>query len=129
MKALTILAIALVVSALIFSTCAAAPSFTISITRNGITYTPKSLPSGDHVIMIKNMTSMARGLEMVGTDKGGSPFIRFSKILKPGKSETFRWFFPAEKTVYLRDITSCEHRSRTCVIVSYGGMVTAVTPM
>jgi hypothetical protein len=132
MKTLTIAAISLLILALscsLYAASAPAPTLTISITKTGITHTPKSFSGGHHVVMLKNMTGSARGIEMTGMDKGGSPYVRFSRVLAPGKSETFKWYFPPEKTVYLRDLTSCVHKSRTCVVATFGGMVSAITPM
>ena len=102
------------------------PAVTISLTSKGIVVVPSSLKGGDYRLTIKNSTSAPRGVEMIGTDKASSPTVRYTKILKPGKSESFRWYFAAGKTVYVRDITSCKQGQRSCMIVNFGQMSKAI---
>lgn len=102
------------------------PTMTISITKTGIACMPKSAKGGDYTVTIKNSTSAPRGIEMTGMDRGDSPYVRYTKILKPGAHETFRWYFPSGRTAYLKDLLSCKHESRSCVIATFGTMVKAI---
>lgn len=105
---------------------AARPTFTITVTDSAITASPASPAGGDYNVIIRNNSSKPRGVEMTGVDRAGLTYVRYSKVLPKGKSETFRWFFPSTETVYIKDMFSCEHRARTCVIVTFGGMRTSV---
>jgi hypothetical protein len=109
------------------ATSQALPQITISMTAKGIAVTmPRALKGGDYRVTIKNSTSEPRGVEMIGIDKQTSPTVRYTKILKPGKSEQFRWYFPKGKTTYVRDILSCTHDQRTCMVVTFGQMRKAI---
>jgi len=106
---------------------------TVDLTSEGIVSTPISLKPGNHLLTITNNTSEPRGVEMIGIDKALSPTVRYTAILQPGKSEEFRWYFAKGKTVYVRDIMSCAHDQRSCMVVAFGGMTKAIdvgyTPM
>lgn len=104
----------------------ALPAVTISLTSKGIVVTPSALKSGDYRVIIKNATSGRRGVEMIGVDKATSPTVRYTKILAAGKSETFRWYFASGKTAYVRDLLSCTHDQRSCVVATFGGMNKAI---
>lgn len=99
---------------------------TIAMTSKGLVVTPSALKPGNHLLTIKNSTSEPRGVEMIGIDSASSPTVRYTKILKPGKSEQFRWFFADGKTVYVRDIMSCGHNQRNCMMVTFGQMRKAI---
>ncbi len=99
---------------------------TIALTGKGIVATPASLKPGNHLLTIKNNTKDSRGIEMIGIDKAGSPTVRYTKILKPGKSEAFRWYFAEGNTVYVRDIMSCSHDKMNCTVVGFGQMRKAI---
>jgi hypothetical protein len=99
---------------------------TMAMTSKGFVATPNSLKPGNHLLTIKNNTSDARGLEMIGIDKESSPTVRYTKILQPGKSEQFRWFFATGKTVYVRDILNCGHDQRSCMMVTFGHFSKAI---
>jgi hypothetical protein len=105
---------------------AALPAVTISLTSKGIVVMPSSLKAGDYRVVIKNSTSMRRGLEIIGVDKATSPTVRYTKILRPSKSESFRWYFASGKTAYVRDLLSCTHGQRSCVIATFGQMSKAI---
>ncbi len=98
----------------------------ITLTSKGIVVTPGTLKGGDYLLTVKNSTSEPRGIEMIGIDKASSPTVRYTTILKPGKSETFRWYFAKGKTVYVRDIMSCTHDKRSCTVVAFGQMRKAI---
>ena len=98
----------------------------IALTSRGLVATPNSLRPGNHLLTISNSTSEPRGIEMIGIDKAGSPTVRYTKILQPGKSEAFRWYFARGKTVYVRDIMSCAHDQRSCMVVTFGHMTKAI---
>lgn len=95
---------------------------TISLTSKGIVAIPKALRGGNYLLTVKNNTSEPRGVEMIGIDSISSPTIRYTTVMKPGKSEAFRWYFAAGKTVYVRDIMSCTHNQRSCMVVTFGQM-------
>jgi len=122
------LVLAIIAVAAIYSiTSAQAPmKLTITITDKGIVVSPRDLMGGDHSVTVKNMTSMKRGIELTGLDKGGSTYVRYSKIVAKGKSDVFRWYFPSGETAFVKDVLRCEHAQRGCVIVTFGGMKTAV---
>lgn len=98
----------------------------IAITSKGLVATPSELKPGNHLLTIKNSTSESRGIEMIGIDKAASPTVRYTKILKPGTSEQFRWYFAQGKTVYVRDIMSCTHAQKNCMTVTFGQMRKAI---
>jgi len=102
------------------------PTFAITLTNSAVLTSPASPTGGDHTVMIKNNTSKPRGVEMTGVDRAGLTYVRYTKILPKGKSEKFKWYFPSTETVYIKDLLSCEHKARTCVIVTFGGMRTSV---
>lgn len=109
------------------ATSEALPQVTISLTSEGIVATPDTpLNGGNYLLTIKNDTSEPRGIEMIGTDKASSPTVRYTKILQPGESEAFRWYFAEGKTVYARDIMSCSHDQRSCMMVTFGQMRKAI---
>ena len=99
---------------------------TITLTSKGIMVKPMSIMAGDHQVTVKNTTKAPRGIEMIGMDKSVSPYVRYGAVLKPGKSETFRWYFPKGKTAYIRDLLSCTHDQRSCVVATFGGMSKAI---
>lgn len=99
---------------------------TIAMTSKGLVVTPSALKPGNHLLTIKNSTSQARGVEMIGVDSETSPTVRYTAILKPGKTEQFRWFFAGGKTVYVRDILACGHDQRSCMMVTFGQMRKAI---
>jgi hypothetical protein len=72
-----------------------------------------------HVTII-NDSHERRGIVMKGIDKGPSPFVRYTTVLEPGQRETFRWYFPGNRTVRVRDLMACGHRQRSCMAASFG---------
>jgi hypothetical protein len=85
------------------------------------------LKGGNYLLTVKNNMSKARGIEMIGIDKAASPTVRYTKILKKGNSERFRWYFAKGKTVYVRDVmkwTSTAGGSATTV--TFGQMRKAI---
>jgi len=103
------------------------PIATIALTSKGIVATPKSLKGGQqYQLTIKNNLSEPRGVELIGIDKAKSPYVRYTKILDPGKSETFKWYFAKGKTVYVRELVSCTHDQRSCVVATFGRMRLAI---
>jgi hypothetical protein len=104
----------------------AVAKLTISLTSKGIVASPSAITGGNHLLTIKNNTKQARGVEIIGVDLESSPTVRYTTILKPGKSESFRWYFASGKTAYVRDILSCGHDQRSCMMVTFGGMTKAI---
>ena len=81
---------------------------------------PPTLKPGNHLLTVKNNTSEPRGMEMIGIDRASSPTVRYTKILQPGKSEQFRWYFAKGKTVYVRDVMSWTHVKTGYTTVTFG---------
>lgn len=108
------------------ATSRALPQVSLSMTSRGIVVVPGTLKGGDYLLTIKNSTSEPRGVEMIGIDRASSPTVRYTKILQPKKSEAFRWYFAKGKTVYVRDIMSCGHDQRNCMMVTFGQMRKAI---
>jgi len=66
------------------------------------------------------------GIVMKGLDRGGSRYVRFTKVLGPGETQQFRWYFPVDRSIKLRDLMSCTHEKMTCVVAGYGGMTRSI---
>ena len=81
---------------------------------------------GLHLVTITNETSSPRGIVIKGIDKGVSPYVRFTKVLQPNQSVTFRWYFPDDRTVTVKDLLRCVHVQRTCALPKTGGMVSSI---
>ena len=77
------------------------------------------LPGLYHVT-IRNDSCEHRGIVMKGIDRCCSPFVRYTAILRPGEQETFRWYFPANRAIRVRDLMACDHKQRSCVVASFG---------
>ena len=78
---------------------------------------------GLYHVTIRNDSHERRGIVMKGIDRGPSRFVRYTAILGPGEQETFRWYFPTDRQVTLRDLLACKHEQRSCVVASFGGMI------
>ena len=102
------------------------PQVSISLTSKGIVAKPTALKGGDYFLTIKNSTSQPRGIEMIGVDRGGSATVRYTAVLKPGRSEAFRWYFAAGTTAFVRDIMSCSRDQMNCMLVRFGQMRKAI---
>lgn len=94
----------------------------ISLTDEGIIGTPAEADGGLYVVTIVNNSSAPRGVVLNGIDLCCSPYVRYSKVLEPGHQETFRWYFPEDKNVKIRDLLSCTHEQRTCMVASTGSL-------
>jgi hypothetical protein len=99
---------------------------TISLTSRGIVATPSALKPGNHLVTIKNTTSQPRGIEMIGIDRESSPTVRYTKTLKPGTSEQFRWYFAQGNTMYIRDVMEWTHTKLGFTQVTFGHMSKAI---
>ena len=102
------------------------PMLSITLTDTAIMTKPSSLAAGDHTVTVKNMTATPRGVEITGVDRGGTVYVRYTKILPKGKSESFKWYFPTNHTAYVKDLLKCEHAANTCVIATFGMMRKAI---
>ncbi|MCE5197661.1 MAG: hypothetical protein ABFD54_13655 [Armatimonadota bacterium] len=98
----------------------------ISITNNSINMSQRTVPYGLYEITIVNNSSKPRGLYMTGRDLCCTQFNRYSRVLKPGGTQTFRFFF-APGTVQFRDLTECTHGQRTCELAHFGKLRSSVT--
>lgn len=103
-----------------------AAKVTIDLSSKGIVATPIALEGDNYLLTVKNNTSEPRGIEMIGIDLESSPTVRYTKILQPGESETFRWYFATGKTTYVRDILDCTHEKNNCTVVTFGQMRKAI---
>jgi hypothetical protein len=98
----------------------------ITITNGGIVTNVEEPQGGLYVVTVKNDTCDARGIVMKGLDRGGSRYVRFTKVLGPGETQQFRWYFPVDRSIKLRDLMSCTHEKMTCVVAGYGGMTRSI---
>lgn len=100
---------------------------TVTLTPRAIIVTPSgTLTGGNHILTVRNMSRGPHGVEIIGIDIAGSPVIRYSKVLKPRQSQSFRWYVAPHQTEYIRDITSCYHNKRNCMVVTYGRLSKAL---
>ena len=123
------LAVAVVAALGAFATSAAyaMEPLRVTITNSGIVTDVDHTAGGLYAVTVKNDTCDARGIVMKGLDRGGSRFLRFTKVLGPGESQSFRWYFPAGRgDVRLRDLLCCTHEKFTCVLAGYGGLTTSL---
>lgn len=93
--------------------------FSITLTNNGIQTSSDELSEGIYDITITNESSRARGIFMTGTDVCCTEFNRFTRVLSPGKTQTFRFYF-ARGPVKFRDMFKCEKRKNSCAVATYG---------
>ena len=106
---------------------AAADTMTVRITNAGIMTGGNHMSGGLYLVTVKNETCAARGIVMKGGDRGVSQYLRFTKVLEPGESQSFRWYFPADRNVKMRDLLCCTHAERTCVVASFGGFIKSLS--
>jgi hypothetical protein len=124
---LSALLFAFAASAAMAETGQGAGRLEVRITNEGIVEHPTGqLGGGLYVVTIKNETCGHRGLVMKGIDRAVSPYIRFSKVLAPGHQQSFRWYFPNDRKVAIRDLLACKHEQRSCVVAGVGGMTTTL---
>lgn len=74
----------------------------VSLTNTGIVKEVYESPTGLYDLRITNNSSRAKGLFITGTDLCCTTYTRFSKVLRPGGTQLFRWYFAPGK-VLLRD--------------------------
>lgn len=98
----------------------------ITITDSGISTSIDQPAGGLYNVTVRNDTSGYRGVVMRGPDIGASRYIRFSSVLAPGASQSFRWYFASDGTVNLRDLLRCVHGKMTCVSAGVGNMTKTV---
>jgi hypothetical protein len=99
----------------------------VRITSQGIVEQPTGqLGGGLYLVTVRNETPGHRGIVMKGIDKGVSPYIRFTKVLAPGQHYSFRWYFPEDRQVTIRDLLACKHAERSCVVAGFGRMTTTL---
>ena len=72
----------------------------ISLTDAGIQKTIGEAPFGLYQITLSNDSSRSRGLYFTGMDLCCTEYNRFSNILRPGQSQTFRFYFAPGKVVF-----------------------------
>lgn len=92
----------------------------ISLTNTGIKKTMASAPSGLYVVTITNNSSRRRGLEITGADLCCTFYTRFSTLMGPGGTQSFRWFFAPGKAQF-RDFLSGTRTKTSFTNVRYGG--------
>jgi hypothetical protein len=74
-------------------------SLVINLTNKGISKKVGIASSGLYDITVKNISNKPQGLYMTGTDICCTDYKRFSKIIKPGDSQKFRFYFAKGKVV------------------------------
>jgi hypothetical protein len=99
----------------------------VRITTEGVIETPTGqLGGGLYLVTVKNETQGHRGVVLKGIDRGVSPYIRFTKVLTPGQQVSFRWYFPSDRQVTVKDLLACRHQMRTCTVARFGEMTTTL---
>jgi hypothetical protein len=103
-------------------------TLTLSITNDGIMGMPEQTPTGGglYLVTVKNDSNVSRGIVMTGVDLCCSPYMRFTKVLKPGQEVSFRWFFPSDRTVQFRDLIRCRPVARTCGLPKAGSLASSL---
>jgi len=99
----------------------------ITITDRGITSNVSGPLGGLYIVTVHNKSSRDRGIVMRGIDRGVSPYIRFTKVLNTGQQTSFRWYFPSDRIVTMKDLLYCHHAQRTCAVASVGRFMETLT--
>jgi len=94
----------------------------LNITNHGITGIPDTAKGGLYRVTVRNSTKVSRGIVMKGVDLCCSPYTRFTKVLRPGEKVSFRWYFPGNRTVQVKDLIKCVPVARTCAVPRTGAM-------
>lgn len=92
----------------------------VSLTSTGIRKTIGEAPTGLYDLRITNSSNRTRGLVISGIDLCCTPYTRFSRLLRPGQSQVFRWYFAPGK-VQFRDFTGGARTATSWTNVRYGG--------
>ncbi|MCE5314961.1 MAG: hypothetical protein ABFD49_10660 [Armatimonadota bacterium] len=100
-------------------------SLLVNLTSSGINKTVGTAPFGLYDITVRNMSNKDQGLFMTGTDLCCTEFKRFSTILKPGASQTFRFYFAPGKVV-MRPFCCAVKTSTSYIGQSWTGPATSV---
>ena len=79
----------------------------ISLTNTGIKKTIGEAPYGLYSVKITNDSSRAMGLYFTGIDLCCTEYNRYSNVLRPGHSQTFRFYFAPGKVTF-KDFLSAE---------------------
>jgi hypothetical protein len=104
----------------------ALPQVAITLTSEGIVAAPSALKGGNYLVTITNSTSEPRGTQMTGVDRAASPWVRYTRVLKPGETETFRWYFAKGKTVHVRDVLRWKSAQGNILTARFGQMGAAI---
>lgn len=92
----------------------------ISLTNTGIVKQIGQIETGLYDLKIVNNSSRPRGLMISGIDLCCTPYSRFSRILRPGQSQLFRWYFAPGK-VQLKDFIGGRKTKTAYANVKLGG--------
>lgn len=95
---------------------------TLRITDDGILGAEQAPVGGLYLVTVRNDASSRKGIVMTGVDLCCSPYMRFTKVLDPGQEVTFRWYFPSDRTVMIRDLIQCKPMARTCGAPATGSL-------
>lgn len=98
----------------------------ISLTNTGIKQQVNSAPMGLYNLTITNNSSRPRGVVYTGLDLCCSEYTRFSNILSPGGSQSFRWYF-APGTVTFKDFLEGRKTATGFSNVRFGGHTSMIT--
>ncbi len=97
------------------------PRITINVSNTAMTASHKNITFGDYIVVVRNYGSQPKGVRMTGLDSAGSPFVRYSRFLRTGKADKFRWYFAKGQTVTIRDVVSCTLNKRGHVVAATAG--------
>lgn len=97
----------------------------ISLTDQGISKEIGQAEPGLYDVVITNNSSRTRGLEMIGPSLCCTEYVRFSDTLRPGASDTFRWYFAPGKVI-LRDYFSASKTATAYTNIRYAGSVSSI---
>jgi len=90
---------------------------TIRITDAGLSTRSLQLAGGLYIVTVRNDSSNSRGLLLRGIDVCCSRYTRLIQVMKPGEQVSFRWFFPADRTVEVKDLIKCRPTPTACAWV------------
>ena len=99
---------------------AAVGRITINLTNSGIQTQTTTTGAGLYDVSIVNRASKPRGLLIRGIDLCCTEYNRFSKMIKPGATESFRWYFASGK-ITMREFISARKTGRSFTDVQYSG--------
>ena len=92
----------------------------VSLTNTRIVKKVGEAPSGLYDLSITNNSSTPRGLIITGIDLCCTIYTRYSKILRPGGKQIFRWYFAPGKA-HIKDFVGAVKTKTSYTRVKLGG--------